>query len=224
MKQKICPRILICLFKKSLLTKIWHDLLYKSPRTQTENTDNSTRIITCFSNQHLIIKKIVKKYWHILTLDPQASPFVPGFPGFTFRRTKSLEDKLVSSEFKSDKKDPCKLVGTFPCGGCNHCRYMNINRHLTLLNGEFFKPRHCANCKTKGIVYLLLCDCSCFYVGKKKMELWQRAYRYVLSLRTCNPELPLGRRVFHSWGFFFPKISFCCPGSGSPRTSARWLE
>lgn len=85
---------------------------------------------------------------------------------------------------------------------------MHINYPTTLGFGEKYQPKHYSTCKTEGVMYLLLCECSCFYVGKTKMECWQRASRHIHAMKTCDPDLPLGRHVTTVHRASFPKISF----------------
>lgn len=114
------------------------------------------------------------------------------------------------ANLKEDSRgDPCKYLGTFQCGGCNYCQFMLNDKKIRLPNGFFFfKHKHHTNCKTMGVVYLLTCDCGCFYVGKTMQEIWKRAYRHVLSMKMCNPDLPLGRHVTAVHGGRFPNIKF----------------
>lgn len=105
-------------------------------------------------------------------------------------------------------RDPCKCPGTFTCGGCNYCRFVNTTRNVTLPNGERYRPKHYANCQTTNVVYLLLCDCFRFYVGKTIQPFWRRAYQHILSMQTSNPSLPLGRHVRDLHEGITPKISF----------------
>lgn len=93
------------------------------------------------------------------------------------------------------RKDPCKRFGTLSCGGCKICRYMNTSSSVVLPDGSEFTARHFANCKTAGVVYLLTCPCGYFYIGKTKLEFRERAGRHISTMRTGNPELPLGRHV-----------------------------
>lgn len=64
------------------------------------------------------------------------------------------------------KGDPCRQGGTFACGGCSYYTYMLEKSHLILPNGESFYLKHFANCRKQGVVYMITCDCSSFYVGK----------------------------------------------------------
>lgn len=42
---------------------------------------------------------------------------------------------------------------------------------------------------------MLTRHCGCFYIGKTKQEFHKRAYRHILSRKSSNPDLPLGRHV-----------------------------
>lgn len=94
------------------------------------------------------------------------APFVPTLPAVSYRSAPSVGDKLVASEHKSIKGDICKTLGTFACGGCGYCRYMDKCKHINLPNGLTFRPKNYVNCKTPDIVYLLTCECECYYMGK----------------------------------------------------------
>lgn len=170
-----------------------------------KNKTNPIRIITKFSNQHTSIKNIIKKYWHILKLDLIICPFVQDNPSFTIKWVKSIRDQLVMSEYLGggSTQDPCKQPGTFKCGGCAYCQFMNTKPNIRLLNGEKYD-----SCQTFGVVYLLLCDCACFYVGKSSLEFWRRAYRHITSMKSCNPSLPLARHFSAIHAVNFKKNSF----------------
>lgn len=171
-----------------------------------KNQENPLRIVIRYSNQHNEIRRIVNKCWQILTMDPIIGHLVPNAPMFTFRRATSIRDKLVRSEFRDESaKDHCKYKGTFICGSCRYCKYMHTAKRITLPNGDPFRPKHFANCKMLGVIYMLLCDCGCFYIGKTMLQFWQRAYRHI-RLQTCNLDLPLGRHTSLVHNGNFPKM------------------
>lgn len=131
------------------------------------------------------------------------SPFISLSPPITYRRTRSLKDVLVHSEFTGEfRKDPCKCPGTFRCGGCGYCHYMCTGS----TNGRIFKPTHYANGKTVGVIYMLSRQCRSFYVGKTKQEFHKRVC--ILSMRKSSPDLPVGRHVRYVHGGKFPQIKF----------------
>lgn len=67
-----------CLRKanRRAITKTHQELLYNQ---KPANANNPIRIITRLSYQHLQIKKIVSRYWHLLKIDPNVSPLIPDF-------------------------------------------------------------------------------------------------------------------------------------------------
>lgn len=163
-------RLLLRGYSRTCLKKAYNHTLTKSRQQwihykKTATPQNS--IITKFSNQHSQLRKIIQKHWHLLTIDPTVRNFVPSAPAVTFRRAKSLWDHFVHSEYSQEgQRDPRIYPGTFTCGGCGYCKYICTTHSPTLPNGTKFKPKHYANCKTKGLVYMLMCDCNCFYIGK----------------------------------------------------------
>lgn len=69
---------------------------------KTQNDNSNLSIITRYNKQQHQVKRIIEKYWHMLTLDPTLGQFVPTKPLFTFKRASSISDKIVSSEFKNE--------------------------------------------------------------------------------------------------------------------------
>lgn len=168
-----------------------------------------TWIITTYTKLHQKIRKILARHWHFLRIDPVLNQFVSKNHLITFRQTKSLKDMLVHSEYTGEfRGDPCKRKGMFRCGGCAHCQFMNTDHNQILPSGQKYRPSYFAYCQTAGVVYLLTYPCGCFYVGKTKLEFHKRVYRHVLSMRTCNPDLPLGRHVRDVHQGKFPSITF----------------
>ncbi|XP_040178452.1 uncharacterized protein LOC120911183 [Rana temporaria] len=183
-------------------------LLTQTGKKSSDNNE-AVRIITKYHSQHQLTRDILKQFWHLLLIDPQLGPFVPKEPAITYRRAQSLRDHLVTSEFKGTFRcDPCKRKGTFTCGGCSICRYINSGRQIVLPNGQLHKPRHYANCKTVGVVYLLTCHCKRFYVGKTKLPFHKRASRHLHAMRTANPDLPLGRHILTEHDGHFLGVKF----------------
>lgn len=132
----------------------------------------TTRLITGFCQQHRQINQILHKYWNLLSMDTTLTSLVSDQPQITFRRAPSLRDKLMYSKHKTKKSDHITLTRTFICGNCNYCQYMDTRKDVNLPNRERFKPKHFVNCRTAGVVYLLLCECGCYYVGKTKLAVW----------------------------------------------------
>lgn len=89
----------------------------KGGKNKSMEETNTTRIILQYSNEHEKIRKILTKYWPILTEDPILGSLVTKNPQITFKKAGSIGGKLVQSEYKGDSRgDSCKTWGTFPCG------------------------------------------------------------------------------------------------------------
>lgn len=182
-------------YSNSVLKKAYHkaknkirsDLLFSHKQVET---DNQTRVVTQYTSQHKQIRQILQKYWHLFYIDATLAPLLKDCPLITLMRAPSLQDKLAHSKLTM-KKNINKYCGTFPCGHCRYCKYLDTRKNIILPNGEDFK--HYANSYTAGIVYLLTCECGCFYIGKTKLEIWHRIYRHVASVQKQDPSLPLGR-------------------------------
>lgn len=124
-----------------VVNKNKHDLLFSHKR-DIPTSNEYTRIITTFSNKHIQVKQIFNKYQHILVSDPTIGSFVPPTPLITFRHTSSVGNLLVKSEFKgSTQGDPCNTLGTFPCGACGYCHFMDTSKNPQLPNGWIFFPQ-----------------------------------------------------------------------------------
>lgn len=143
----------------------------KSKKGKAEEND-ITKIILRYSNEHDKIRRILTKYWPILTEDPNLRSLVTKSLQITHKKAGSICEKLVQSEYKGGLRgDPCKTWGTFPRKSYSQCPVIGRRTQFSLPSGDFFRVKHFANCKTRGVVYLMQCQCGAFYVGKTKQEL-----------------------------------------------------
>lgn len=162
-----------------------HNILFSKKTAPTSQP--TIRVITTYNKQHGTLKNILQKHWHLLQIDPNLKPHITATPTITYRKARSLGDYLVKSEYTGNfRSDTCKRLGTFTCGGCSCCRYMNTKNKFKLPNGRMYRPRHFSNCKTPGVVYLLTCQCGCFYVGKTKLQFHKRVARHITSMRQAR--------------------------------------
>lgn len=202
-----------------------HDLLFfkkaKPPEIQ------NSRIITTYTNDHSRVKGILDKYWHLLTSDPTVGPLVPLTPRIAYRWATSVGDLIVQSEFwGSTRGDPCKFTGTYPCGSCNYCKYMDRKKNIWIPNGSLYIPWHFSNCLTMEVAYFLQCSCGCYYIGKIIQKLWQRISRHIRAMKMSESDSPWGRHVAQAHNGVFPKISLFwivfIPASISPSFNGSW--
>lgn len=131
-----------------------------------------TCIITRFNTQHKEIRNILEHHWPLLRLDQSLSKYVTPHLQITYRRAHSLKDKLVQSHSRRDHKiDPCHDFGTYPCGSCRYCNFLDKThkRKNLIVSDVELKLHHYANCNTKRVVYLLMCKFGAFYVDLTKL-------------------------------------------------------
>ncbi|XP_040196442.1 uncharacterized protein LOC120929219 [Rana temporaria] len=128
-------------------------LIFKTKSRKVRSEENNSRIILGFSNEHTRIRRIITKFWPILTEDPILQNLILDRPQLTFRRADSLGTMLVRSEYRGNStKDPCKTHGTFPCGHCARCEVIGRRTTLALPNGETFVLKHYATAPHVGVV------------------------------------------------------------------------
>lgn len=182
------------------------DLLFKSKKNKKGEV---TRIILRFSNKHTEVRNLLQKYWSVLTEDPILSSFVTQTPAITYRKAGPIRESLVQSEYKGEhRKYLCRQMGTFPCGECAQCPVINQSNQFTLPNCERFSARHFANCKTKGIVYLMQCKCGSFYIGKTQQKLGKQIGKHMYSMRIENLYLPQAYSITKTHRYKIPRVRF----------------
>lgn len=79
-------------------------------------------------------------------------------PQITYRRAKSLKDRLVQSHYNVSVLSPM-TPGSFSFGKCDHCRFMLNSDEIVLPNDQIHRIRHRVTCQTPGIVYLMKWTC-----------------------------------------------------------------
>lgn len=141
-----------------------HQLLYK--KKHESPLPELSRFIIRYSAQHSGVKDILKRHWHLLQADPRIKPYITNVTQITFKKAKSLRDRLFHSHLASnDSTQHCDRVGTFKCNHCNICSFIQECSKIRLPNGSGFHAKHFVDCKTAGVVYLFICECGCYYVG-----------------------------------------------------------
>lgn len=74
--------------------------------------------------------------------------------------------------------------------------------------GRAFKPSHFVNCQTCRVVYLMVCECGAYYIGKTKQVFWRHISQHVFSMQIGNRHLPIDRHAVLENNYKVPKISF----------------
>lgn len=94
------------------------------------------------------------------------------------------------------------------CGHCRACAWVREGISFVLPNGKPYLLKQCVDGETKGIVYLLTCDCATFYIGKTKRQLRQRMMDHIYDIEVGRLHRPLCRHVElkHSYN---PEVISC---------------
>ena len=183
------------------------NLIYSNANKQPNKTD-SIRIVTKFSQQHIQMRQIFKKFWPLLLADNTISKYIKPYPEITFKRTPSLRDRLVQSHHTRKECETSTIKGTFSCGNCDICRFIYTNDVTLLPNGRIHKLKFRVTCQSVGVVYLASCQCGCFYVGKTKRPFFKRIRDHVNPLYKRLMTTALNRHVGCLHDFDLNAVSF----------------
>lgn len=93
-----------------------------------------------------------------------------------------MRDLLVHSHHMVRCPVDYSNVDTFPYGACDFCLLILNSRDTTLPNGRTHHLKYRVTCKTIGVVYLALCSCGCFYVGRTKLLFFKRIKDHIAPL------------------------------------------
>lgn len=110
------------------------------------------------------------------------------------RQSKNLKRILSSSKFDSIET----TVSVQKCSDkrCKTCPDIVNSCEFTFKNGKHFKLKQNISCKTKNVIYSIICkNCDEFYVGETRMEL--KARMTLHRQQTNNPELTILRANEH---------------------------
>ncbi|XP_071989586.1 uncharacterized protein [Engystomops pustulosus] len=168
-------------------------------QTKVRPVDPRPRLITTYNNQWTEIHGILRKNWNILRSDNRLIPFLTDKPHITARRSKNLKDALTNSHFQRPLTPlgrGTRLLGSFPCGECSVCPFVlrsECFEDQTLKRK--YKIRSYINCKTKGVIYILICPCRKLYVGQTTQELRKRCQQHLSTIRTASSDQQKGKKL-----------------------------
>lgn len=95
-------------------------------RGKESTKNNIIRYIGIFDANNEKVKNILKKYWLILISDGDFKDLITPHPSITYKKDKSLRDKMVHSFLHAGVEAWLKspTIGSFPCGTCMFCSDM----------------------------------------------------------------------------------------------------
>lgn len=108
---------------------------------------DTVRVITRYSNQHNEIRKILNRFWPLLSADPVARKYIKDFPEITFRRFPSLKDRLAHSHFNYVPPINNQTNRDIsPCGHCDVCEFVDHKYRFLLPNGKWQSTKSRITC------------------------------------------------------------------------------
>ncbi|CAJ0963544.1 unnamed protein product [Ranitomeya imitator] len=174
-------------------------LLTSRPR----NPDHTTRFITDYNNSWHQVKNIINRHWSILRTDAQTAEVTSDRPLLVTRRAPNLRDLLTSSHFsrptvrlnRGVRFTFCTHYRSFPCGGCNVCAFMmpTKNTFFNPVDSTIHSLKHYINCKTKDVVYVIICPCGKPYVGQTSQELRKRIQKHMSTIHLAAVDQRKGK-------------------------------
>lgn len=117
------------------------------------------------------MREILNKYWNLLLLDPDLRDPLPSKPAITFRRGRSLRDRLVRSHYVRENNPGTWLdrrpIGSFKCCNCCYCKHISTGKDFTsVATGATYQIREFVNCRSVRVIYQATYLCPLEYVGK----------------------------------------------------------
>lgn len=157
-------------------------LLQSKPKTEK----GEMRFATTYNNRWTDIRRILTKHWHLLSTDTRLESSVPKTPLLTARRAPNLGDRLMHSHFTRPKvklNRGTKIVGSYPCGECNICPNMSPTKIFkNPQGGREHLLKNYINCRTKNVIYGLICPCKRLYIGQTTQCLKQRIQKHFSTI------------------------------------------
>ncbi|XP_073408052.1 uncharacterized protein [Dendrobates tinctorius] len=156
-------------------------------------------IITTYNNQWRDIRGILSRHWGILLSEPRLKPHISTLPSLVARRARNIKDCLSHSHFRRPVirlNRGTRLIGTFSCGNCNICPYMANDNSVTLPFSPFqIKTASYFNCKSRFVIYALVCPCPKVYVGQTSQELRRRMQQHFSNITTAKKDKEKGNTL-----------------------------
>lgn len=161
----------------------------------TPKSDPGLRIITRFSGQHQRVRDLLQKHWYLLMGDPNVSKHLKAHPEITYRQSRSIRHHIIHSHYVPSSTVIANTKGTRPCHKCGFCRHIYASRNIVLPNGRVYSPKFLATCQSIGVIYLMICECNAFYVGKTKCPFFRCIRDHVSLVLKKKMETPISRHV-----------------------------
>ncbi|XP_077105052.1 uncharacterized protein LOC143759233 isoform X1 [Ranitomeya variabilis] len=166
---------------------------------QVRDSVRPLSLITTYNNQWSDIYGILNKNWNILLCEPKLSLHIASTPKVVARRAKNLKDQLCHSHYQRPKRElriGKRTRGTYPCGGCNICQFLVAREQICISTLPFpIKSESFFNCRSRNLVYAILCDCPKLYVGQTSQELRKRCQQHLSNISLAKRDREKGKTL-----------------------------
>lgn len=154
-------------------------------------------MVTACNDRWWTLQKILCKNWHILESDHRLAPLGSEGPSLIAKQAQNFHDRLTQSHFSRPTmltSTGTRIRGTFPCGTSSICPliktgdgFQNPRDHKIYLSNDFI------NCRTRDVVYALICPCKIIYVGQTTQELRKRVQQHLSFINLAKRDMECGK-------------------------------
>lgn len=136
---------------------------------------------------------------------------VNNFPTVTYRKPKSLKDRLVHSYQNPISKSTwlAASTGFHKCNACKACKHVSSRKTFKLHNGKDKIINKFITCTTEYIVYQLECPCGLRYTGSTKQALKKWILEHQRAITNMDFSYPMARHFYNAHGSNRNLLNFC---------------
>lgn len=150
--------------------------------------------VTTYGAHSNKFKKVILKNWHLL--EGMECPFPK--PLFAMKKNRSIGQQIIKAELphKSVKSDLRTKWGLQPieghrkCGSCVACNTTIEGIEFTH-NTFTHKHREFTNCKSRNLIYGIVCPCQKLYIGKTTQQVNTRITQHRSRLKRRVQNAPM---------------------------------
>lgn len=129
-------------------------------------------------------KRIIRKHWPILTMEPDFHGLFNQPPMFAFTRGRNMKEILTKPNKPVIQSTYRGLQPCYNCINCNNCIPGNTTNHP--LKGHSIKLKVNATCNSSNVIYLLKCPCGKCYIGHTERKIRIRILEHKSNIRSPN--------------------------------------
>lgn len=166
-----------------------------NPKKNTSSPD-TPRMITTYSGGSQKLKKIMKAHWSLLESDPIIGRHIGSAPKVTYRRPKSIKDRLVQSYLQEDRSVSwlSSAKGFVVCKSCKACKNCKSCTSYQSVLGKMNTIMKFITCTSDYIIYVLECPCGYNYVGSTNLQLKIRILQQLRIKISTTPQPAISPR------------------------------